>query len=184
MSKKFKIIAGISVVCLIVISVIVCVVILQKKQTDQPMNPSVEQFGKYLEENGYSVSNGIYSMQSKIENDSITETYTESYNLKAHIFTSSFVRYDASKDVTTEMEYVYNYADDTVTVNQYDTEDSRTKGKPDTVYILNRSEIVECIEGNGTADETELYNTIIQFKEVFKKHIEKSGVLLDDMKKP
>lgn len=120
-------------------------------------------------------------MQSKIEEGSIEETYTETYNFNDNTFAARFVHDDHSKETVTEMEYVYNYKDDTVTVNQYDTQDASTERKPDAVYALNREEMVECIYGDGSADEIVLYDNMLYFKQVFEKHLEESGVALRDI---
>ena len=173
MKKKAKIIAGFTAVCLIIISIFVGTAIAKKRPSNQ--------FIKYLEENGYSCSKDICSMQSKIEEGSIAETYTETYNFNENTFTASFVHDDRSEEIVTEMEYVYNYKNDTLTVNQYDTKDAGTERKPDAVYSLNREEMVECIYGDGSADETVLYNNMLYFKKVFEKHLEESGVALQDI---
>ena len=164
---------GLAVVCLIILSIFVGTVIAGKRPN--------KQFITYLEENGYSCSKDICSMQSKIEEGSIAETYTETYNFSEHTFAARFVHEDRSKDIVTEMEYVYNYKDDTVTVNQYDTKDAGTERKPDAVYSLNREEMVECVYGEGSADEIVLYDNMLYFKRVFEKHLEESGVALQDL---
>ena len=173
MKKKAKIFAGLAAVCLIVISIFAGAAIAKKRPPDQ--------FVKYLEENGYSCSKDICSMQSKIEEGSISETYTETYNFNDNTFSVKFVHDDRSKEIITEMEYVYNYKDDTVTVNQYDTQDAITERKPDAVYSLNREEMVECIYGEGSADEVVLHDNMLHFKQVFEKHLEESGVTLQDI---
>ena len=173
MKKKAKIFAGFTAICLIIISIFVGTAIAKKI--------SINKFVKYLEENGYSYSEDICSMQSKIEEGSIAETYTETYNFNDNTFTVRFVHDDHSKEISTEMEYVYNYKDDTVTVNQYNTKDASTERKPDAVYSLNREEMVECIYGDGSADETVLHDNMLRFKQVFEKHLEESGVTLQDI---
>ena len=171
--KKKKILAVLAAIFLIVILIIAGVVIAQKG----PMH----QFVKYLEKDGYSCAKDICSKQTKMEEGSISETYTETYNFSENTFAVSFVHDDRSKEIVTEMEYVYNYKDDTTTVNQYDTADASIKRKPDAVYILNREEMVECIYGQGDADETVLYDNMLRFKKVLDKHLEGSGVALKDI---
>ena len=174
MKKKTKIFAGLAAVCLIILSIFVGTAIAKNE-------PVMNQFVKYLEENGYSCSEDVCSMQSKIEEGSIEETYTETYNFNDNTFAVKFVHDDRSKEIITEMEYVYNYKDDTITVNQYDTEDAITERKPDAVYSLNREEMVECIYGNGSADEIVLHDNMLRFKQVFVKHLEESGAALQDI---
>ena len=173
MKKKTKIFAGLTAVCLIIVSVFVGIAIAKGR----PLN----QFVKYLEENGYSGSKDICSMQSKIEEGAIAETYTETYNFNENTFAVKFVHDDRSKEIVTEMEYVYNYKDDTVTVNQYDTKDASAERKPDAVYSLNREEMVECIYGDWSADEAVLHENMLRFKQVFEKHLEESGAALQDI---
>ena len=173
MKKKAKIFAGLAAVCLVIVAIFAGIAIAQKG----PMN----RFVKYLEENGYSCSKDICSMQSKIEEGSIAETYTETYDFNDNTFAVRFVHEDRSKEMFTETEYVYNYKDDTVTVNQYDTQDASTERKPDAVYSLNREEMVECIYGDGSADEIVLHDNMLRFKQVFEKHLEESGVTLQDI---
>ena len=173
MKKTVKIFIGLAVVCLIIISIFVGTAIAKKI--------SINQFVKYLEENGYSYSEDICSMQSKIEEGSIAETYTETYNFNDNTFAVKFVHDDHSEEIISEMEYVYNYKDDTVTVNQYNTKDAVTERKPDAVYSLNRDEMVECIYGDGSADEIVLHDNMLRFKQVFEKHLEESGAKLQDI---
>ena len=173
MKKETKIIAAIMSACLILILILASIVIAMKRPT--------RQFVKYLEKNGYSYSKDICSMQSKIEEGSIAETYTEAYDFDKNTFTAKFIHSDRSKGITTEMEYVYNYKDDTITVNQYDTADAGIEGKPDAVYFLNREGMVECVYGEGGADEVVLYDNMLHFKQLFEKHLEESGVSLQDI---
>lgn len=173
MKKKTKILVCVAIVCLIMISIFAGIALAGRS----PIN----QFKRYLEEIGYSCSNDICSMQSNIEDGSIAETYTERYNFNENTFTARFVHDDRSEETVTEMEYVYDYKADTITVNQYDTKDAGTERKPDAVYSLNREGMVECIYGDGTADEAVLYDNMIRFKKVFEKHLEESGVSLQDI---
>lgn len=173
MKKKTKILAGFAAVCLILIAIFVGAAIAKKSPMDQ--------FVKYLEENGYSCSKDICSMQSKREEGSIAETYTEAYHFNDNTFAVTFVHEDRSKEISTEMEYVYHYGEDTVTVNQYDTKAASAERKPDAVYSLNREEMVECIYGDGSADETVLQDNMLRFKQVFETHLEESGVALQDI---
>ena len=120
-------------------------------------------------------------MQSQIEEGSIAETYTETYDFNNNTFAVKFVHEDRSKEIITEMEYVYNYKENTVTVNQYDTAEAVIERKPDAVYSLNREDMVECIYGEGRADEIVLYDNMLRFKQVFEKHLEESGVALQNL---
>ena len=173
MKKKTKIFVCVAIVCLIVLSIFAGIALARKSP--------IHQFKTYLEEIGYSCSKDICRMQSTIEDGSIAETYTETYNFNEKTFTARFVHDDRSKEIVTEMEYVYNYKEDTITVHQYDTKDAGTERKPDAVYTLNREELVECIYGDGTADEVVLYDNMIHFKKVFEKHLAESGVSLQDL---
>ena len=153
--------------------IIVCVIIVQKKP--------ISQFKKYLKENEFSSSGDTYSRQSKTEDEDAIGTYTETYNFKEHTLIATFVQYDRTDETTVEMEYIYNYAEDTVTVNQYDTAKAKADGKPDAVYLLNREEMFECVYGDESTAKTELYSTMLEFKKVMEKHLEEAGVSLQDI---
>ena len=171
--KKVILFAILAVVCLTVILIFVSSV--------NGKNESVEQFKEYLEQNGFTCSNDICTMQSVSNYDDIAETYTEIYHFKDHTFTAVWVHDDRSNGTAYQMEYVYNYEDNTVTMSRYDTADAIREQKPDTVYLLTREEMLECLKGDVADSEQELLNNMLGFKNVLKTHLDGAGVNLQDI---
>ena len=173
MKKKAILFTGLAVICAIIILIIVCNATMQK----DPIN----KFKKYLEQNNYSCSKYTCTMQSERVEDDMTETYTEVYQFKEHTFTAIWIHYDSSNMATWQMEFIYNYADNTVTMNRYESADSCKSNEPDTVYLMNNEEMPECIQGDLIDSESELCNQMIQFKNVLAGHLEESGVTVQDI---
>lgn len=173
MKKKGKIFIVLAAVCLIIVGIFLCSTMIKRG----PVN----KFKNYLKEHEFSSSGDTYSMQSEMKDEFVTETYTETYNLKAHTLTARFTRYDRTDEITTEMEYIYNYAENTVRVNQYDRTKSKIDVSPDAIYFLNQEEMFECISGEESPEETEIYNHMFELKEVLEKHLEQAGVTLQEI---
>ena len=173
MKKKAILFTGLATVCVVIILVFVCNAALQK-------GPII-QFKKYLEQNNYSCSKYTCTMQSERAEDDITEAYTEVYQFKEHTFTATWIHYDRSNTATWQMEFIYNYADDTVTMNRYETAESCASHEPDTVYLMNNEEMPECLKGDLIDSETELCNQMLSFKNVLARHLEEAGVTVQDI---
>ncbi|MCH5190785.1 MAG: hypothetical protein J1F23_01330 [Oscillospiraceae bacterium] len=173
MRKKVILFTGLSVAFAVIILIFVCNAALQK----DPIN----KFKKYLEQNNYSCSKYTCTMQSERVEDDITETYSEIYQFKEHTFTAIWIHYDSSNTATWQMEFIYNYADDTVTMNRYETADSLKAQEPDTVYHMNNEEMLECEKGDLIASESELYNQMLSFKNVFAGHLEEADINIQDI---
>lgn len=175
MKKKAILFAGLAVVCLaVILSICVYTAAMQK----QP----IHQFKKYLEAHAYSCSKYTCTMQSERVDGDVTETYSEVYQLKEHTFTATWVHTDPAKGGTVwQMEYIYNYADDTVTMKLYDSADACASHEPTTVYVLNNEEELDCTQGDLIDTEQELYNNMFRFKEVLQQHLEEAGVTLQDI---
>lgn len=173
MKKKAILFTSLAVACVVVILLFVCNATQQKG----PVN----NFKEYLEQNDYSCSKYTCTMKSERTEDDITETYTEVYHLKKHTFTATWVQKDSSNAAVWQMEFIYNYADDTVTMKRYETADACKKQKPDTVYLMNNEEMLECVQGDYSDSQDELSHQMIRFKNVFKEHLEKSGVTVKDI---
>lgn len=173
MKKKAILFAGLAVICAVVILIFVCNATLQK----DPIN----KFKKYLEQNNYSCSKYTCTMQSERVEDDITETYTEVYQFKKHTFTATWIHYDSSNTAAWQMEFIYNYEDNTVTMNRYESADSCKSLEPDTVYLMNNEEELECIQRELINSDSELYSQMLGFKNVLTVHLEEAGVTVQDI---
>ena len=173
MKKKAILFTVLAVVCAVIILVLVCCINLQKGPIDT--------FKKCLEQNNYSCSKYSCTMKSERAEEDITEIYTEVYQFKEHTFTATWTRNDTSNVAVGQMEFIYNYADDTVTMKQYKTADSCKSKEPDTVYLMNNEEMLECIQGDSVDSESELSDQMIGLKNVMKQHLEEAGVTVQDI---
>ncbi|MCH5316261.1 MAG: hypothetical protein J1E81_10120 [Eubacterium sp.] len=173
MKKKAILFTALAAICAVIVLIIV-------GYTAVPKGP-IKQLKEYLEQNNYSCSKYTCTMQSERVNDDITEKYTEVYRFKENTFTATWTEVDSSDTAIRQMEFIYNYADNTVTMNRYETADSCKTQVPDTVCFMNNEEILECIQGDLTDSNSELCSQILSFKDVFKQHLEGAGVTVQDI---
>ena len=173
MKKKAILFTALAAVCVGIILIFVCTAAQQKG----PIN----KFKEYLEQNNYSCSKYSCTMQSERVEDDITEIYTEAYHFKEHTFTATWTYEDRSNEAIMQMEFIYNYADNSVTMKRYETADSCKAMEPDTVYLMNNEEMLECIQGDLIDSESELCDQMLSLKNVLKQHLEEAGVTVQDI---
>lgn len=173
MKKKAILFTALTAVC----AVIILALVFNAAQQKGPIN----KFKEYLEQNNYSCSKYSCTMQSERAEDDMTEVYTEAYQFKEHTFTATWTQVNASNEATRQMEFIYNYADNTVTLKRYETADSCKSQEPDTVYLMNNEEELECIQGEVVDSEAELSNQMFGFKNVLKQHLEEAGITVHDI---
>lgn len=175
MKKKVILISGAAILCIILTLAVVFAFVLPNKP--------IHQFKKYLRENNYLCWDDVCIMQSDVKNDDkdVNETYTEVYRFNDYTFTAIWVSEDRSGNAFWQMEFIYDYKEDVVTMNQYVSADSVDAESPASSYLLNKDEELAYLNGKTVDSESDLSLKMLQFKKVMRDQLNEAGISLQDI---